>query len=96
MLKPAPILLVDEATSALDTENEAAVVDALTADPQSRTRVIVAHRLASISHADRVLFLDDGRVVEDGPVDELLTAGGRFSQFWRQQHDAAEWQIHAG
>ena len=78
LLKPAPILLVDEATSALDTENEAAVVDALTADPQSRTRVIVAHRLASIRHADRVLFLDNGRVVEDGSVDQLLSAGGTF------------------
>jgi ATP-binding cassette, subfamily B, bacterial IrtB/YbtQ len=96
LLKPAPILLVDEATSALDTENEAAVVDALTADPQSRTRVIVAHRLASIRHADRVLFLDNGQVVEDGSVDELLSAGGRFGEFWRQQQDAAEWRIHAG
>jgi ATP-binding cassette, subfamily B, bacterial IrtB/YbtQ len=96
LLKPAPILLVDEATSALDTENEAAVVDALTADPQARTRVIVAHRLASIRHADRVLFLDNGRVIEDGSVDELLSAGGRFDEFWRQQRDAADWRIHAG
>jgi ATP-binding cassette subfamily B protein IrtB len=96
LLKPAPILLVDEATSALDTENEAAVVDALTADPQSRTRVIVAHRLASIRHADRVLFLDNGTVVEDGSVDQLLSAGGRFDEFWRQQQDAAEWRIHTG
>lgn len=96
LLKAAPILLVDEATSALDTENEAAVVDALTADPRARTRVIVAHRLASIRHADRVLFLDNGRVVEDGAVDELLAAGGRFEEFWRQQHDAAEWRIAAG
>jgi ATP-binding cassette subfamily B protein IrtB len=96
LLKPASILLVDEATSALDTENEGAVVDALTADPASRTRVIVAHRLASIRHADRVLFLEEGRVVEDGRVEQLLAAGGRFGEFWRQQHDAAEWQIHAG
>jgi ATP-binding cassette subfamily B protein IrtB len=95
LLKPAPILLVDEATSALDTENEAAVVDALTADPPSRTQVIVAHRLASISHADRVLFLDNGRLIEDGSVDELLGAGGRFGEFWRQQHEAAEWRILA-
>ncbi|MCV7115816.1 ABC transporter ATP-binding protein [Mycobacterium nebraskense] len=87
LLKPASILLVDEATSALDTENEAAVVDALTLDPRSRTQVIVAHRLASISHADRVLFLDDGRVIEDGTVGELLAAGGRFDEFWRQQHE---------
>ncbi|OBI36155.1 iron ABC transporter permease [Mycobacterium sp. E1386] len=95
LLKPAPILLVDEATSALDTENEAAVVDALTLDPRSRTQVIVAHRLASISHADRVLFLDDGRVIEDGAVDEMLAAGGRFNEFWRQQHEAADWRILA-
>ncbi|BBZ71228.1 ABC transporter ATP-binding protein [Mycobacterium paraseoulense] len=95
LLKPASILLVDEATSALDTENEAAVVDALTLDPRPRTQVIVAHRLASISHADRVLFLDDGRVIEDGTVGELLAAGGRFDEFWRQQHEAAEWRILA-
>lgn len=93
LLKPAPVLLVDEATSALDTENEVAVVDALTADPRARTRVIVAHRLASIRHADRVLFLDDGRVVEDGSIDELLAAGGRFSEFWRQQREAADWHL---
>ncbi|MCV7260112.1 ABC transporter ATP-binding protein [Mycobacterium shimoidei] len=93
LLKPAPILLVDEATSALDTENEAAVVDALSADPLPRTRVIVAHRLASIRHADRVLFVDSGRVVEDGGVDELLAAGGRFDEFWRQQREAADWRI---
>ena len=95
LLKPASILLVDEATSALDTENEAAVVDALTLDPRSRTQVIVAHRLASIRHADRVLFLDDGRVIEDGTVGELLAAGGRFDEFWRQQREAAEWRILA-
>jgi ATP-binding cassette subfamily B protein IrtB len=95
LVKPAPILLVDEATSALDNENEAAVVDALTADLQSRTRVIVAHRLASIRHADRVLFVDGGAVVEDGSIDELLSAGGRFEEFWRNQHEVARWQIGA-
>jgi ATP-binding cassette subfamily B protein IrtB len=96
LVKPAPVLLVDEATSALDTENEAAVVDALTADLRQRTRVIVAHRLASIRHADRVLFVDDGRVVEDGTIDELLAQGGRyvrFREFWNQQRAAADWQI---
>ena len=93
LVKPAPVLLVDEATSALDTENEAAVVDALTAEERSRTRVIVAHRLASIRHADRVLFLDGGRIVEDGSIEELLAARGRFDEFWNQQREAADWQI---
>ncbi|GAA0917652.1 ABC transporter ATP-binding protein [Nonomuraea longicatena] len=96
LLKPAPVLLVDEATSALDTENERAVVQALTADATPRTRVIVAHRLASIRHADRVLFLEDGRVVEDGTVDDLLTAGGRFARFWQRREEATGWRIASG
>ncbi|BCB84586.1 ABC transporter ATP-binding protein [Phytohabitans suffuscus] len=93
LLKPAPILLVDEATSALDTENEAAVVQALADDTVARTRVIVAHRLGSIRHADRVVFLEDGRVVEDGTVDGLLAAGGRFADFWRQRQEATGWRV---
>ncbi|HLR99908.1 ABC transporter ATP-binding protein [Mycolicibacillus parakoreensis] len=95
LLKPAPVLLVDEATSALDTENEAAVVAALTATLRPRTQVVVAHRLASIRHADRVLFVDGGRIVEDGSIEELLAAGGPFAQFWRHQQQAAHWRITA-
>ncbi|MBX3094520.1 MAG: ABC transporter ATP-binding protein [Cryobacterium sp.] len=93
LLKPAPLLLIDEATSALDTENESAIVHALGADDVPRTRVIVAHRLASIRRADRVIFLEDGRIVEDGTVDELTAAGGRFAEFWQQQHEASGWRI---
>ncbi|MDT7758428.1 MAG: ATP-binding cassette, subfamily bacterial IrtB/YbtQ [Mycobacterium sp.] len=94
-VEPAPVLLVDEATSALDTENEAAVVDALTDDLRARTRAIVAHRLATIRPADRVLFVDGGRVLEDGTIDELLAAGGRFGEFWNQQRAAADWHAAA-
>ncbi|MFB6396201.1 ABC transporter ATP-binding protein [Polymorphospora lycopeni] len=96
LLKPAPVLLLDEATSALDTENEIAVVRALTDDPVPRTRVIVTHRPGSIRHADRVVLIENGRVIEDGPVDELLAAGGRFAQFWQQQESVAGWRIAAG
>lgn len=95
LLKPAPVLLVDEATSALDTENEAAVASALAGDPAPRTRVIVAHRLSSIRAADRVVFLESGVVAEDGTIDELLAAGGRFAEFWRQQDAAGAWQLRA-
>ncbi|MCE3029563.1 ABC transporter ATP-binding protein [Streptomyces sp. CMSTAAHL-2] len=95
LLKPAPVLLIDEATSALDSENEAAVTGALTTDPLPRTKVIVAHRLASIRTADRVVFLEEGRVVEDGPVDELLATGGRFADFWQHQDSAGTWRLSA-
>lgn len=95
LLKPAPVLLVDEATSALDTENEAAVASALAGDPAPRTRVIVAHRLSSIRAADRVVFLESGVVVEDGTIDELLSSGGRFAEFWRQQDAAGAWQLRS-
>ncbi|MCA9833570.1 MAG: ABC transporter ATP-binding protein [Thermomicrobiales bacterium] len=93
LLKPAPLLLVDEATSALDTENEIAITAALTDDSRSRTRVIVAHRLGSIRAADRVIFLEDGRIVEDGSIDELLAADCRFAEFWRQQDAATGWRL---
>ncbi|MGP5079250.1 ABC transporter ATP-binding protein [Brachybacterium alimentarium] len=95
LLKPAPVLLVDEATSALDTENEAAITAALAEDPRARTRVIVAHRLASIRAADRVVFLENGQVVEDGGVEQLLEAGGRFSEFWSQQDASTGWRLRA-
>ncbi|AUI64481.1 ABC transporter ATP-binding protein [Amycolatopsis sp. BJA-103] len=95
LLKPAPVLLVDEATSALDTENEDAVVRSLSADPVPRTRVIVTHRIAGIRHADRVLFLEGGKITEDGTVEELLARQGRFAEFWRRQIDATGWRITA-
>ncbi|RSM75585.1 iron ABC transporter permease [Amycolatopsis sp. WAC 01375] len=95
LLKPAPVLLVDEATSALDTENEDAVIRSLSADPVRRTRVIVTHRIAGIRHADRVLFLEEGRLAEDGTVEELLAREGRFAEFWRRQIDATGWRIAA-
>lgn len=93
LLKSAPLLLVDEGTSALDTENETAIAAALTAEAAPRTRVIVAHRLSSIRTADRVLFMDDGRIIEDGTVDELRMKGGRFSDFWRHQTEATTWRL---
>ncbi len=94
LAKPAPVLLVDEATSALDNDNERAVAAALVNDPIVRTRVIVAHRLSSIREADRVLFLENGAIVEDGTVDELLRLGGRFATFWKHQELAADFTFN--
>ncbi|MFE6615396.1 hypothetical protein [Amycolatopsis sp. NPDC057786] len=72
------------------------MVRSLSDDPVRRTRVIVTHRIAGIRHADRVLFLEDGRIAEDGTVEELLAAEGRFAGFWRRQSDATGWRITAG
>lgn len=93
LLKPAPVLLIDEATSALDNSNEQAVVDALSADERPRTRVIVAHRQAGIRHADRVIVLQGGRIVEEGSPEVLRAAGGVFARFWEQQSAAMRWRL---
>lgn len=93
LVKPAPVLLIDEATSALDNENERAVVDALSVDVTDRTRVIVAHRQAGIRHADRVIVLEGGKVVESDTREELLAAGGRFATFWDRQDASARWKL---
>ncbi|MDO5726728.1 MAG: ABC transporter ATP-binding protein [Bowdeniella nasicola] len=92
LLKAAPILLIDEATSALDSENEVAIVQALENDA-SPIRIVVAHRLSTIAHAERVLFIDDGKIIEDGTPEQLRKSGGRFAEFWEHQRDAAAWQI---
>ncbi|GAA1651725.1 ABC transporter ATP-binding protein [Actinoplanes couchii] len=72
----------------VNTENEQAVVRALTADPVPRTRIIVAHRAAGVRAADRILFREDGRITEDGTFDQLIAAGGRFAEFWDHQEAA--------
>ncbi|WP_336288599.1 glucan ABC transporter ATP-binding protein/ permease [Bartonella sp. CB60] len=78
VLKDAPILILDEATSALDIETEARVKDALDCISQNRTTLIIAHRLSTIRHADLVLFLDHGHLIEKGSFQELIDKGGRF------------------
>lgn len=93
LLKDAPIVLLDEATSALDPENEAAVVDGIRALTAGRTVLVVAHRLATVTHADQIVVLADGRVVEHGRHDELLAQGGRYADFWAQRTRAAGWRL---
>ena len=82
LLKNAPIVLLDEVTSALDPVNETAVHEGIERLMKGRTVVMVAHRLRTVERADRVAFLDNGRVTEQGSHDELLRRGGHYAEFW--------------
>ncbi len=90
ILKDAPILILDEATAALDTESERLVQDALNRLMPDRTTLVIAHRLSTIEHADQVLVLDQGRLVEQGTHAELLARGGLYAHLHRMQFRESE------
>jgi ATP-binding cassette subfamily B protein len=83
LLKDPAVVVLDEATSHLDAENEAAIQEALATALTGRTALVVAHRLSTIVHADRILVLEAGRVVQQGRHDELLAAGGLYADLYR-------------
>ncbi|MCB1410766.1 MAG: multidrug ABC transporter ATP-binding protein, partial [Rhodobacteraceae bacterium] len=85
ILKDAPILVLDEATSALDSEVEAAIQETLYGVMEGKTVIAIAHRLSTIARMDRIVVLDDGRIVEDGTHADLLAGGGLYAQFWARQ-----------
>jgi subfamily B ATP-binding cassette protein MsbA len=85
LYKDAPVLILDEATSALDSESERAVQAALEHLMRHRTTIVIAHRLSTIEHAHRVVAMDAGRVVEQGPPSELLAAGGLYARLHAMQ-----------
>ena len=84
LYKDAPILLLDEATSALDTQSEKAVQAALKVLMQGRTTLIIAHRLSTIEHADRILVMQHGHIVEEGTHSQLLQRAGVYAQLQQQ------------
>jgi ATP-binding cassette subfamily B protein len=88
ILKNAPILVLDEATSALDSESEKLIQDALTNLMRGRTCLVIAHRLSTVSHLDRIIVLKDGKIVEDGAHEQLLSQSGEYARLWRRQSGA--------
>ena len=87
ILADAPVLLLDEATSALDAENEALVQRALQDVMSGRTSIVIAHRLATVLEADRIIVMDDGKIVEEGTHESLSAAGGLYSRLAKLQFD---------
>jgi subfamily B ATP-binding cassette protein MsbA len=85
LIKDAPIILLDEATAALDSESEHAVQEAIAELCKGRTTIAIAHRLSTIMHADSILVVENGMIVESGRHEELLRKGGRYASFYRLQ-----------
>lgn len=90
LLRRAPILLLDEATSALDAESERLVQDALDALMHQRTTIVIAHRLATVRAADRIIVMDGGRIVEQGRHDDLVAKGGLYARLAALQFDGSK------
>jgi len=88
LLKNAPVLILDEPTSALDAETEAALLATLRQLSAGRTTLIIAHRLSTVRHADNIVVLDDGRIVEAGTHDQLLAAHGQYARLYHMQTSA--------
>jgi ATP-binding cassette subfamily B protein len=95
VLKDAPILLLDEATSSLDSQSERLVQRALERLKAGRTTIVIAHRLATIRGADRILVVEGGRVVESGRHDDLVREGGLYADLARMQIDGEGWEAEA-
>ena len=93
LLKDAPILILDEATSSVDTETEWLIQQALNRLTRNRTTLVIAHRLSTIRHADKIVVLDSGRIIESGAHDELMARGGRYAQMVETQSLARSWQL---
>ncbi|HEY8275897.1 MAG TPA: ABC transporter ATP-binding protein/permease, partial [Methyloceanibacter sp.] len=90
ILKAPPILMLDEATSALDSHTEKDIQDALERIARGRTSLVIAHRLSTVVHADNILVLDQGEIVEQGTHLELLAKGGLYASLWTRQREADE------
>ncbi|MCY7213577.1 ABC transporter ATP-binding protein [Streptococcus anginosus] len=95
IIKEAPIIILDEATANVDPENEEALMQAIQALTRDKTIIMIAHRLKTVEHADQIIVLNQGRIVEQGKHQELLAKRGLYSRFIQERRSAASWRIQA-
>ena len=93
IIKDAPIIILDEATANVDPENEEALMQAIQALTRDKTIIMIAHRLKTVEHADQILVLDQGRIVEQGKHQDLLAKQGIYSKFIQERKTATSWRI---
>ncbi|MBR3750014.1 MAG: ABC transporter ATP-binding protein [Firmicutes bacterium] len=96
ILKDAPIVVLDEATAFADPENEALIQKAFAALTKDRTVIMIAHRLSTVTGADKIIVLDAGHVAEEGTHEQLAAAGGLYARMWEDYNKAVQWKISAG
>lgn len=94
IIKDAPIIILDEATANVDPENEEALMQAIQSLTRDKTIIMIAHRLKTVEHADQILVLDQGRIVEQGKHQDLLAKQGIYSKFIQERKTAASWRIN--
>ena len=82
ILKDAPIILLDEATSSIDPENEMFIQEAINELVKNKTLIVIAHKLSSVVNADKILFIEDGQLVEEGTHKELIELGGKYKELY--------------
>ena len=95
IIKEAPIIILDEATANVDPENEEALMQAIHSLTKNKTIIMIAHRLKTVEHADQIIVLNQGRIVEQGKHQELLAKRGLYSRFIQERPSAASWRIQA-
>ena len=93
ILSDAPIVFLDEATASLDPENEVLIQYAIDELVKNKTVLVIAHRLQSVMNADDIIVLDEGRIIEEGNHNTLLSKNGRYASLWKEQETAANWKL---
>ena len=93
MMKDAPIIILDEATANVDPENEQELMEAITALTHEKTVIMIAHRLKTVRHADQILVVDKGQIVQRGTHEELVAVDGIYRRFVAERRQAASWKV---